>query len=150
MGRDLAERGVAVLLRAGRRHRRSPQREATMLIQQGDIYWAPLAGPHGPASGIVHPCVVIQDDVINHSRITTVVVCGLTTNLKRAAYPGNVLLEVGEANLPRQSVVVVSQVSAVEKVELGAFIGSLSRERVQQIFAGMRVQQALSGPREGG
>jgi mRNA interferase MazF len=86
--------------------------------------------------------VVVQDDVFNHSRITTVVVCALTSNLHRADEPGNVLLEVGEGDLPRQSVVVVSQISAVEKNRLGQRIGSLSEARVEQILAGLRFQQA--------
>jgi mRNA interferase MazF len=85
--------------------------------------------------------VVVQDDVFNHSRITTTVVCALTSNLHRASEPGNVLLDVGEGNLPRQSVVVVSQISSVEKISLGERIGSLSDARVDQILAGLRFQQ---------
>jgi mRNA interferase MazF len=84
---------------------------------------------------------VVQDDVFNHSRITTVVVCALTSNLNRANEPGNVLLEVGEGNLPEQSVVVVSQVSSIDKASLGERIGSLSDTRVEQILAGLRFQQ---------
>ncbi len=86
--------------------------------------------------------MVIQDDVFNRSRISTVIVCALTSNLKRATEPGNILLEVGEGNLTRQSVVVVSQVSSVYKARLGERIGALSDERVEQILAGMRFQQA--------
>ena len=85
---------------------------------------------------------MVQDDVFNHSRITTVVVCALTSNLHRATEPGNLLLEVGEGNLPQQSVVVVSQVSSIEKTRLGERIGSLSAARVEQILAGLRFQQA--------
>jgi mRNA interferase MazF len=107
-------------------------------INQGDVFWVPLQEP-----GYIHPHVVVQDDVLNHSRITTVVVCALTTNLKRAKAPGNVLLEAGEANLPRQSIVVVSQVSTVEKTQLGEYIGSLSRQRVDQILAGMQFLQKI-------
>jgi len=81
-----------------------------------------------------HPYVVVQDNVLNHSRIHTVVVCALTSNLKQAKAPGNVLLEAGEANLPRQSAVVVSKISSVDKTQLGEFIGSLSALRVQQIL----------------
>jgi mRNA interferase MazF len=61
--------------------------------------------------------------------------------LHRANEPGNVLLEVGEGNLPRQSVVVVSQISSVDKARLGERIGSLSDTRVEQILAGLRFQQ---------
>ena len=84
---------------------------------------------------------MVQDDVFNHSRISTVVVCALTSNLHRASEPGNVLLEVGEGGLPRQSVVVVSQISSVEKSRLGERIGSLSDARVELILAGLRFQQ---------
>ena len=94
--------------------------------------------------GVAHPHVVIQEDVLNRSRIDTVVVCALTSNLKRAKAPGNVLLEAGEAGLPRQSVVEVSKVSTVAKTQLGAYIGSVSRERVEQILAGMRFLQAMT------
>lgn len=111
------------------------------MIQQGDIYWLYAPGPDGTEASYAHPYVIIQDDVINHSRIKTVVVCALTSNQKRMAEPGNVLLEAGEANLPRQSVVVVSQVETVEKTQLGVYIGTLSKARIAQIFAGMRFQQ---------
>jgi mRNA interferase MazF len=88
--------------------------------------------------------VVVQEDVLNHSRIHTVVVCALTTNAKRANLPGNVLLEAGEANLPKPSIVVVSQVSTVDKAQLGAYIGSLTRPRIDQILAGMQFLQRMT------
>lgn len=112
-----------------------------MQIKQGDLYWLQATRPDGSDTGQAHPYVVIQDDVINQSRVTTVVVCALTTNLRRMNEPGNVRLEAGEANLPKASVVVVSQVEAVAKTTLGAYIGTLSQARVAQIFAGMRFQQ---------
>lgn len=111
------------------------------IINQGDVYWIRLADGNESETGIPHPCVVVQDNVFNHSRITTVVICALTSNLKRTNMPGNVLLEVGEANLPRQSVVEVSKVSTVDKAGLGAYIGSLSDGRINQILAGMRFLQ---------
>jgi mRNA interferase MazF len=111
-------------------------------IHCGDIFWIEPDESRGSVPGSAHPHVVIQDDVFNHSRIHTVVVCALTSNLKRANEPGNVLLDVGEGNLPRQSVLVVSQVSTVNKAQLGEYIGTLSGHRVQQILAGMRFQQA--------
>jgi mRNA interferase MazF len=86
--------------------------------------------------------VVVQEDVFNHSRITTVVVCALTTNLHRATEPGNVLLDPGEANLPKQSVVIVSQIVSVEKARLGERIGTLAEGRIDQILAGLLFQQA--------
>ena len=88
-----------------------------------------------------HPYVVVQEDIFNHSRVSTVVVCALTSNLKQAGMPGNVLLEVGEAGLPRQSVVDVAKVSSVAKAQLGACIGALSGQRIQQILRGIRFLQ---------
>jgi mRNA interferase MazF len=113
-----------------------------MNIRRGDIFWVEPDGTGGSVPGVPHPQVVVQDDLFNRSRISTVIVCALTTNLKRAQEPGNVLLEPGEANLTRQSVVVVSQVSSILKSELGEYMGTLSAERVEQILAGIRFQQA--------
>ena len=121
-----------------------------MIVNQGDIYWISLIGSDQPEPGYSHPHVVIQANVINRSRIETVVVCALTTNLKRANAPGNVLLEVGEANLPKQSIVVVSQVSTVNKVQLGEYVGSLTEQRVNQILAGMQFLQQMTKHHERG
>jgi len=112
------------------------------LISQGDLFWVAPDEARGSLPGVAHPYVVVQDDALNRSRLTTVVVCGLTSNLKRATEPGNVVLDAGEGNLPMQSVVIVSQVSSVDKAQLGEPIGTLSRHRVEQIFDGMRFQQA--------
>lgn len=119
----------------------TPIREERLGVNQGDIYWVQLDDLSGSEPGIPHPHVVIQDNVFNHSRITTVVACALTSNITRANSPGNVLLEVGEANLPRQSVVEVSKVSTVDKTQLGEYIGSLTEQRTNQILAGMRFLQ---------
>jgi mRNA interferase MazF len=110
-------------------------------IHRGDVFWISPDDSRGPVPSYSHPHVVVQDDVFNHSRITTVVVCALTSNLQRATEPGNVLLDVGEGNLAKQSVVVVSQISSVDKARLGERIGSLSSSRVEQILAGLRFQQ---------
>ncbi len=110
-------------------------------INQGEIYWLQVDEPGRSEQSHAHPHVVIQDNLLNRSRINTVVVCALTSNKKRANEPGNVLLKDGEANLPKQSVMVVSQLSTVDKTELGEYIGTLNKQRVNQIFAGMRFQQ---------
>lgn len=107
-------------------------------IHRGDLFWL---GPEHSPSGVPHPHVVVQDDVINRSRVHSVVVCALTTNLHRAQEPGNVLLEPGEGGLPQQSVVIVSQIAAVEKAALGGWIGRLSADRVDAVLAGLAFQQ---------
>lgn len=111
-------------------------------IQRGDVFWIEADDARGPTPAYAHPHVVVQEDVFNRSRISTVIVCALTSNLHRASEPGNVLLEPGEADLPKQSVVVVSQISSVERSRLGARIGALSAQRVDEVLAGLRFQQA--------
>ncbi|MEG4015449.1 MULTISPECIES: type II toxin-antitoxin system PemK/MazF family toxin [unclassified Microcoleus] len=110
-----------------------------MVINQGDIFWIELDEPSGSEPGYVHPHVIIQNNLFNRSRINTVVVCVLTSNLRRANSPGNVLLEAGEADLPEQSVVNVSQILTISKSQLGEKIGTLSTERIRQIIDGIRL-----------
>lgn len=110
-----------------------------MVIKQGDIYWIDLGEPVGAQLAYRHPHVVIQNNVFNKSRIATVVVCALTSNLKRANAPGNILLEKDEANLPKQSVINVSQIFTVSKEQLQQKIGTLSKARIEQILAGIKL-----------
>lgn len=118
-------------------------------IRRGEIYWAVAPRPELAGEGqeldaaVAHPHVIVQDDVLNDSRLPTVVAVALTSNRRRASEPGNVLLEAGEAGLEKASVVVVSQVSSIAKAALGACIGQLSPARLEQIFDGMRFVQAL-------
>jgi mRNA interferase MazF len=110
-----------------------------VVINQGDVYWVELEEPTGSAPGYRHPHVVIQNNVFNQSRIHTVIVCALTSNLNRARAPGNVLLDDGEANIPRPSVVNVSQIVTVDKSQLSEYIGTLSAGRVRQILTGVQL-----------
>ena len=108
-----------------------------MEIKQGDIYWIDFGSPEGSEAGYRHPHVVIQNNVFNTSKINTVVVCALTSNLKWAKSPGNILLKKGEANLPKDSVVNVSQIETVDKAFLVEKIGSLAPSRIKQILGGV-------------
>lgn len=112
-----------------------------MRIDRGDIFWVAADDSRGPAPSYSHPHVVVSEDVFNHSRITTVVVCALTSNLHKATEPGNVLLDPHEGGLPQQSVVVVSQITSIDKTRLGDRIGGLSDARITQILDGLRFQQ---------
>ncbi len=107
------------------------------MIRQGDVYWVDLGPRNGSGPALLHPHVVLQNDLFNSSKIDTVVVCAITSNLQRAASPGNVILEQGEANLPRPSVVNVTQLFTVDKDELHERIGSLAPDRLRQILAGL-------------
>jgi len=110
-----------------------------MVIAQGDVFWLDTGAPRGSGHGFRRPHVVVQNDVFNASRIQTTVLCAVTSNLARAKAPGNLLLRKGEANLPRPSVVNVSQVVTVDKSVLREKIGTLSRQRVREIVSGLRL-----------
>lgn len=116
-----------------------------MTIKQGDIFWVDLGIPKGSGPGYRHPHVVIQNNVFNASKINTVVVCALTSNLKRAKAPGNVLLKKGEGNLKKDSVANISQIITADKSDLVERIGSLSSSRVKEIIEGVKL---LIEPRE--
>ncbi len=110
-----------------------------MVIHQGDIFWVNIDRPLGSEPGYRHPHVIIQNDLFNHSRINTTVICALTSNLRRAASPGNVLLEPGEAHLPERSVVNVSQILTIDRCRLDEKIGTLSPHRIRQILDGIKL-----------
>ena len=110
-----------------------------MVINQGDIYWLDLDAPRGSEPAYRHPVVVIQSDSFNHTQIKTVIVCELTSNLKYAKAPGNVLINKGEANLPKQSVVNVTQIYTANKIELLDYIGPLSPKRLREIRNGLNL-----------
>ena len=105
---------------------------------QGDIYWVRFgrSGDSGPSGK--RPAVIVQNDLLNRSNIQTTVVALLTSNIKLAQIPGNVRLKKGAANLPKASVVVVSQMATVSKTRLLEKIGTLSRENLTKVVEGCR------------
>ncbi len=116
-----------------------------MVIKQGEIYWVDLGEPNGSEPGYMHPHIVIQNNLFNSSSISTVVMCSLTSNLKRGTSPGNVILKKGEANLPKKSVVNITQIYTVDRNDLCEKIGEVNSDRVTQILSGI---QLLIEPRE--
>ena len=116
-----------------------------MVINQGDIYWIELDEPEGSEPGYKHPHVIVQNNLFNCSKIKTVLVCPLTTNLKRASAPGNVRLDKKESNLSKESVVNVSQIFTVDKTQLDEYVGTLSSQRMTEILNGINL---VLDPRE--
>ena len=110
-----------------------------MTIRQGDLFWVDLGAPAGSGPGFRHPYVVLQNNVFNASRVNTVVLSLLTSNLERAKAPGNVLLRKGEGNLPKDSVANITQILTVDKSDLVEKIGSLSPGRTRQIIDGVKL-----------
>lgn len=115
-----------------------------MKILQGEIYWVDFGETDGSRARGVYPGVVIQRDAINKSEINTVVVCMITSTLKRVDAPGNVSLLADEGGLREDSVVNVSLITHVNKDDLQGKIGTLRMDRVQEIFEG--IQSLLKVP----
>lgn len=110
-----------------------------MVVKQGDIFWLELPPPSGSGPCYRHPHVVIQNNVFNSSKINTVVVCSLTSNLNRALSPGNVTLRKGEANIPQKSVINITQLFTVNKSDLKQKIGTLSAKKIDEIITGIKL-----------
>ena len=109
------------------------------MIRQGDLFWVDLGEPSGSGPGLRRPFVVVQNDLFNRSRLATVIMCALTSNLRRAEAPGNVLLAQGEGNLSQDSVVNVTQLFTINNGELTDRVGRLGNDRVADILRGIRL-----------
>ena len=108
-----------------------------MVISQGEIHWVDFGIPKGSEPGYRHPCVIVQNDVFNASKISTVVVVAITSNLKLGQAFGNVTLRQGEGGLQRKSVVNISQVATVDRSMLDGHIGTLGSIRFNEILRGL-------------
>lgn len=108
-----------------------------MVISQGDICWADLPDPLGSEPGFRRPVLVVQGDAFNRSRISTVVCVPLTSNLKWAEAPGNVLLSARSTGLSKDSVANVSQIITVDRAFLTERIGRISKKQQELVFAGL-------------
>ncbi|MDE2304417.1 MAG: type II toxin-antitoxin system PemK/MazF family toxin [Gammaproteobacteria bacterium] len=108
-----------------------------MVVEQAEVWWADLNEPTGPEAGYRRPVVVVQGNALNRSRIGTVVCVPLTSNLKWADAPGNVLLSRSETGLPQDSVANVSLIVAIDKRQLTEKVGKLAARRLQLLFAGI-------------
>jgi mRNA interferase MazF len=109
------------------------------VIFQGEIWWADLPDPAGSGPGFRRPVIVVQGDSFNRSKIAIALCVPLTSNLKWADAPGNVLLEARLTGLPKDSVANVSQVVALDKFLLAERTGKLSRAKVDLVLAGIDV-----------
>lgn len=108
-------------------------------MQRGSIWWADLPDPVGAAPGYRRPVLLIQADAFTNSRLATVVAVVITSNLRLAAAPGNVLLPAGESGLPKDSVVNVSQIVTLDKQTLDESIGQVSAQTLMVIERGIRL-----------
>lgn len=108
-------------------------------MHRGTVWWADLPDPLGAAPGYRRPVLLIQADAFTDSRLATVVAVVITSNLRLAAAPGNVLLPADESGLPKDSVVNVSQIVTLDKQTLDAPVGHVSARTLTLIESGIRL-----------
>jgi len=110
-----------------------------MVIRRGEIWWATLPTPSGSEPGYRRPMLILQSDEFNRSRIGTVIGVVLTSNIKLAQAPGNVLLSKKQTGLPKESVVNISQIITVDKKFFTERIGALKSNLLKQVEDGIRL-----------
>ena len=110
-----------------------------MVIRRREIWWAELETPRGSEPGFRRPVVIIQADAFNLSRLRTVLVAILTSNLRLADAPGNVLIPARESGLPKDSVVNVTQLLTLDRDYLGENVGRLSPAIMTEVDAGLKL-----------
>jgi mRNA interferase MazF len=110
-----------------------------MVIRKGSIYWVDFSPGKGSEPMGRRPGLVVQNDLLNNSNLNTAIVVAITSTLKFGELPGNVVLRKGEANLPKKSVINVTQLKTVDKYSLKEKIGSLTKKRMDQVYEGMKL-----------
>jgi len=108
-----------------------------VVISRGETWWADLSEPIGSAPGFRRPVLVVQGDALNQSRIATVICVPLTSNLKWADAPGNVVLKAKMTGLPKDSVANVSQIVSVDRDILTERAGKVRARQLELVFAGL-------------
>jgi mRNA interferase MazF len=114
-----------------------------MVVQRGEIWWAELPTPVASKPGCRRPVLIIQSNEFNSSRINTIIAAVLTTNLRLADAPGNLLVTNADTGLPRDSVVNVSQIITVDKSFLTEKVGCVADRIMLLVEDGLRLVFAL-------
>jgi len=108
-------------------------------LAQGQVWWAALPEPVGSAPGFRRPVLVVQGNAFNRSRIATVVVVPLTSNLRLLGAPGNVMLNASATSLPKDSVANVSQIVTLDRGTLDQLVGQIGSRHLALVLAGIDV-----------
>ena len=115
-----------------------------MVIRKGTVYWVDFSPGKGSEPLGMRPGLVVQSDVLNDSKISTVIMLAITSTLKFGELPGNVVLRKGEANLPRKCVVNATQIKSVDKRSIKEKIGTLPKNRMEAIEQGLKLVLSLA------
>ncbi len=114
-----------------------------MVIERGEIWWANLPEPVASNPGFRRPVLIIQSNQFNQSLINTVVVAIITSNTKLIGSLGNVLITSKQSNLPKDSVVNVTQLYTMDESLLIEFVGKISDKKMSQVNEGLRLVLSL-------
>lgn len=109
------------------------------MVARGEVWWTDFGEPVGSEPGYRRPALVVSSDRFNRSRIATVLVTALTSNLRLAGAPGNVQLEAGSAGLPKHCVVKVSQTLVVDRSRIVERVGELDLAAMRRVDDGLRL-----------
>jgi mRNA interferase MazF len=110
-----------------------------MVIRKGSVYWIDFSPGKGSEPKGRRPGLVVQANILNDSKLNTVIVLALTSTMKYGELPGNIVLEKGEANIPKQCVVNMTQIKSVDKRSLKEKIGTLSDKRMIEVYEGIKL-----------
>jgi mRNA interferase MazF len=110
---------------------------------RGDIWWADFGIPFGSEPGFIRPVLIIQSDSFNRSQLNTIVVIPLTTNLILEDAPGNKLIEKEESGLSKDSIIVVSQIYAIDRHRLVEHVGSINKSIINEVEFGIKMVLGL-------
>ncbi|HKY15252.1 MAG TPA: type II toxin-antitoxin system PemK/MazF family toxin [Microthrixaceae bacterium] len=113
------------------------------MISRGDLWWVELGEPRGSGPGLRRPALVVSSDAFNRSRIATVTVVMVSSNLRLAEAPGNVGLARSDSRLDKDSVINVSQVATLDKTDLVEWVGPVDLDVLEQVERGFRLSLAL-------
>jgi len=101
---------------------------------KGEIWWANLPDdPYGSEPGKNRPVLIVQNDVFNRSEIRTTICAVITSNMKLAQIPGNIILEKGVSGLEKPSVINFSQIATIDKTRLLKHISMLPKNYIERI-----------------
>ncbi len=111
-----------------------------MNFKKGEIWWADLDEPRGSEPGYRRPVVIVQSDYFNKSKIQTVIVAVISSNLSLAKAPGNIKLGATKTiGLNKESIINVSQVITLDKSYLIEKTGKLSTNQKQELNEGLKL-----------
>lgn len=114
-----------------------------MVIRNGSIYWIDFSPGKGSEPTGRRPGLVVQNNALNDSKLNTVIVLAITSNLKYGELPGNVVLKKGEANMPKACVINATQIKSVDKGSIKEKIGTLSNEKFTEVVEGMKLVMSI-------